>query len=262
MTRKQSIGLIILLSFFSIFIVLININDFIYLKSSNYTDIAISHFPNLLFIQHSIIEDHQIPLWSNLIQSGYPFAANPLSGIWYLFGWIAVIFPLPMGININLAIHILFTFIGLFLFLRDENRSYPAAIFGALVFSISTRMFSHLGAGHLTLIYAVSWTPWLLLVTKRYTNSSLWYKKLFPGIIFGFIFTADPRWILPAGLIWFFYSFKIFRKFKPIFQLSVYSFFAGLATSAGSWVSFNSIHSFNNQSVINRSRKFDLFFEF
>ena len=236
MTRKQTIGLIILLSFFSLFIFIININDFIYLKSSNYTDIAISHFPNLLLIQQSIIRDHQIPLWSNLIQSGYPFAANPLSGIWYLFGWIAVIFPLPMGININLAIHVLFTFIGMILFLREEKRSYPAAVFGALAFSISTRMFSHLGAGHLTLIYAVSWTPWLLLVTKRYSGSPLWYKKLFPGIIFGFIFTADPRWILPAGLIWFFYLFKIFRKFKPVFQLSIYSFFTGLITSAGSWM--------------------------
>lgn len=236
MTHKQTIRLIVLLLFLSIFIILININDYIYLKSSDYSDIAISHFPNILFIQHSISSNHQIPLWSNLIQSGYPFAANPLSGIWYLFGWVAVIFPLPMGININLIFHILFTFIGLFLFLREEKRSYPAAIFGALIFSISTKMFSHLGAGHLTMIYAVSWTPWLLLVTKRYSSSSNWYKKFFPGIIFGFIFTADPRWIMPAGIIWFVYLIKIFGKFKPIFQVSIFSFFAGLVTSAGAWM--------------------------
>ena len=262
MTRKQSIGLIILLSFFSLFIVLININDFIYLKSSNYTDIAISHFPNLLFIQHSIIEDHQIPLWSNLIQSGYPFAANPLSGIWYLFGWIAVIFPLPMGININLAIHILFTFIGLFLFLRDENRSYPAAIFGALVFSISTRMFSHLGAGHLTLIYAVSWTPWLLLVTKRYSRFIIMVQKAFSGHYFRLYFHSRSSLDIAGRINLVFLLIQNIPEIQTYLSVECLFFFCWPCHLSWLMGVFNSIYSINNQSVINRSRKIDLFFEF
>lgn len=236
MTRKQVIGLIFLLICISTANIILNINDFIFLKSSNYTDIAISHFPNLLFIQQTISQHHQIPLWSNLILAGYPFAANPLSGLWYLFGWVAVLFPLPMGININLIIHISSAFVGLFIFLREEGRSNPGAVFGAIVFSLSTRLFSHLGAGHLSLIYAVSWTPWLLLFTRKYSNSSLWYKQLFPGIIFGFIFTADPRWILPAGLIWFFYLLKLKRGFKSVGQIGILSFITGLVTSAGAWL--------------------------
>ena len=45
---------------------------------SLYTDLLITHYPNAIFLRDSIIQDHTIPLWSNLIYSGTPFAANPL----------------------------------------------------------------------------------------------------------------------------------------------------------------------------------------
>ena len=37
------------------------------------------------------------------------------------------------------------------------------AFFGGVVFAGTPKLIAHLGAGHVTLVFAVAWTPWLLL---------------------------------------------------------------------------------------------------
>ncbi len=216
---------------------IVHLDEFVYLKNSEYSDIPISHYPNIYFIQQEIRQNHEIPLWSNLINSGYPFIENPLSGIWYLWGWIALLFPLPLGININLLLHMFFGVIGLFLLLRLENRSIFASIFGAFAFGVSTKMVSHVGAGHLSMIYAVCWTPWLLYLTKKIQFSKTRTLYLFPGLIIGFIISADPRWIVPSGLLWFFYVLILQVEIKRKIFLFLSSGLAGLLTSIGMWFS-------------------------
>ncbi|HEX2980018.1 MAG TPA: hypothetical protein VHO48_07125, partial [Anaerolineaceae bacterium] len=58
--------------------------QFLFQPGSNYSDLLISHYPNALFLKQMLVEWRQLPLWSSTILSGAPFAANPLSGIWYL----------------------------------------------------------------------------------------------------------------------------------------------------------------------------------
>jgi hypothetical protein len=216
---------------------IIHLDEFVFLKNSEYSDIPISHFPNIYFIQQEIRLNHEIPLWSNLIYSGYPFIEDPLSGIWYLWGWIAILFPLPLGININLLLHMFLGIVGLFLLLRLENRSIFASIFGAFAFGFSTKLISHIGAGHLSMIYAVCWTPWLFYFTKRIQFSKTWTGYIFPGIVFGFIISADPRWIVPSGLLWFFYVLLLQIEIKRKMNLLLGSVSTGLLTSIGIWFS-------------------------
>ncbi|HEX2980540.1 MAG TPA: hypothetical protein VHO48_09775, partial [Anaerolineaceae bacterium] len=76
------------------------LGQFAYPIHSSFSDLAISHYPNAVFLRRSILVYGQIPLWSGSILSGYPFAANPLSGLWYPPGWLALLFPLPFGLNL------------------------------------------------------------------------------------------------------------------------------------------------------------------
>ncbi len=131
-------------------------------NTARYSDFAISHYPNAVYLRQSILMWHTIPLWSSTILSGYPFAANPLSGLWYLPGWLALIFPLPFGVNMTILLHWLLGGLGMFLLLRAEGLDIHEALFGAVVFEALPKQFAHYGAGHVSLIYAVSWTPWLL----------------------------------------------------------------------------------------------------
>lgn len=177
------------------------ITDFHYPPGGGYSDLVVTHYPNLLFLQKTIQSQHTIPLWNPLINSGYPFDADPLSGLWYPFGWLALLFPLPLGINLTILLHIIWGSIGMALFMRENGVDDRAAFFTGLVWGMLPKLFGHFDAGHVTLIYAVSWTPWLYLSLKEiYSGRNSWIRYLSPGLIMGLIILADLRWILFAGL--------------------------------------------------------------
>lgn len=130
-------------------------------ESASYTDLLLTHYPNAVYLRRSIIEFQQIPLWSQLIYSGAPFAANPLSGLFYFPGWISLLFKLPEGLSFTLAIHAVLGSWGMYCFLKGEDVSEIGAITGGLIFGLTPKLAAHYGAGHVSLIYAICWTPWL-----------------------------------------------------------------------------------------------------
>lgn len=180
---------------------LLHLGDFPFLIGSAYTDLAVSHYPNGLFIQQALLHWKTIPIWSPLILSGYPFAANPLSGLFYLPGWLALLFPLPLGFNLLLALHLVWGGAAMFLLLRKEGLSEVAALLGGLAFEAMPKLFSHIGAGHLTLVYAVAWTPWLLYAERGAATSRV-MRWFLPGVVLGIIAAADIRWVPYAGSLW------------------------------------------------------------
>lgn len=187
------------------------LEGFWYLRGAGFNDLAISHLPNALWIQRSLSLWGQIPLWSNTILSGYPFNANPLSGLHYPPGWLAFLFPQPLGLNIILLAHLVLGGWGMFLFLRSEGLDALPAALGAFAFEALPKLHSHLGAGHITLVYAVCWTPWLLLAENQ--ASGRWWM---PAGVLGLIALADPRWAPIAGLLWVGYAVWIWRRHSPV----------------------------------------------
>lgn len=205
MKWKILLGIIFVLP---VMMLLPHLSQFPFQPGATYSDLLISHYPNGVYIQHTIQEWKTIPLWSDAILSGYPFAANPLSGLFYPLGWIALIFSLPLGFNIDVVLHLLLGGIGLYCFLRGEGLSIPPALLGAIIFEGLPKLFSHLGAGHITLIYAVTWTPWLLFVQRKANKTRLvWVLE---GLVLGIIALADVRWAAYAGMLWVAYSIKMF----------------------------------------------------
>ena len=188
------------------------LGKFAFPPGSPYSDLVISHLPNVIYIRHAISTWHEIPLWSDLILSGYPFAADPLSGLWYLPGWLAIVLPEPFGFNLLIVLHILFGGIGLFLFLRAENLAELPALTGAFIYELMPKIFAHFASGHITLLFAVLWTPWLLWVEKKKTLSNRKIYSVLTGVILGLIALADVRWIAYAALLWLAYSIYSWLK--------------------------------------------------
>jgi hypothetical protein len=194
--------------------------------SSQYSDLVISHYPNLVFLRDTLVFGHTLPLWSPAILSGAPFFADPLNGLWYPPGWLALLLPLPLGFNLLVAAHLIFGGAGMLRLLRREGLVQEAALFGALAFEALPKLFAHYGAGHLTLLYAVPWTPWLLLAQWRSAAAGVptsGLKRLLdrlnqPGVILGLIFLADPRWAAYAGVLWLGYA--IFKRCRALVLLS------------------------------------------
>lgn len=190
---------------------------------SRFTDLLISHYPNALYLRTSLANFRAAPLWSPLILSGYPFFANPLSGMWYPFGWLVLLFPLPAGLSIGVALHALWSGVGCYKLLRNEGVQHGPALIGALAFEALPKISAHYGAGHITLIYAVYWTPWLLLAARG--------EKGVPhsALVMAAIFLADPRWSVYSGLLWLAYYIAHSQKGRwlqlvVVFKVVVYAF--------------------------------------
>jgi hypothetical protein len=166
-----------------------------------YSDLAVSHYPNALYLRNSLAEWGVLPLWSPAILGGYPFAANPLSSLWYPPAWLALSFPLPLGLNLVALAHLLLGGIGMYCLLRAEGLGYPAALLGGLALQAMPKLMAHYGAGHLTLLYAVPLTPWLLLSGREK------YRWAAP-VLLALVCMADVRWAAYAWILWAAYSFS------------------------------------------------------
>ncbi len=191
-------------------------------ENAPFTDLLITHYPYTQYLKNSLLNHQALPLWSNLIYSGMPFSANPLAGVFYLPGWLAMIFPLPAGISIVLALHIIFGTWGFFLFLKKEGLNDIPAVLGALAFGLMPKITAHYGAGHVTLIYAITWTPWLFVIRK--IDRIGWIS----GVVAAMLFLSDPRWSVYAGVLWIGYSIA-HRQFIHLRDELVYFTKAGLA---------------------------------
>jgi len=178
------------------------LNSFPYPGSgAQYSDFAITHYPNALFLKDALLRESALPLWSPQVLGGFPFIAHPYSGIWYPFYWLALLFPLPLGLNLLVMVHLAWAGIGVYKLLRQAGLGRQPAIFGGLAFEMTPALFANLGAGHLMLLLAACWTPWLLWAGHQIVESR-WGRLVQPGVVLGIIFCADPRWAIYAGALW------------------------------------------------------------
>jgi hypothetical protein len=175
-------------------------------QEASYSDLLIAHLPNARFIGNALVEWGQIPLWNPTILAGAPFAADPLSGMAYLPTWAAVILPAPVTFNLLIMLHMVWAGFGCLTLARKDGRAGISGVIFALAFAGTPKLFAHLGLGHISLVFAVSWTPWLLVLifemiaTLSKARELVRYAVL-AGAVLGLIFLADPRWSLPSLIL-------------------------------------------------------------
>jgi hypothetical protein len=175
-------------------------------RGGEFSDLLISHWPNAWFIRHSLETWGQLPLWNPMILGGAPFAADPLSGMWYPPTWLAVLWPSGLAFSLLLWLHLAWAGAGMWLWLRRMQLSQPAALVGSLAFSGMPKLIGHIGLGHLGLVCAVCWTPWVFLAVAAAADRDLsarggLRRSALAGALLGLVFLADPRWFLPLTIL-------------------------------------------------------------
>lgn len=173
-------------------------------REGRYSDLLISHLPNMVWLRESIVRWRQVPLWNPLILGGAPFAADPLSGMWYPPNWLAVVLDPTLAFNLLSWLHLSWAGYGLFRLLRAQGLGWQASLLGGLVFSGTPKLVGHVGLGHVGLVSAVAWTPWgMLAARKAAVEPERW--KGWAGVcggVLGLAFLADPRWAVACvGLV-------------------------------------------------------------
>lgn len=180
-------------------------------RGATYSDLLITHLPNSLFLRRALTTWGQIPLWNPLILSGGPFAADPLSGLWYPPNWLAVVLAPEAAFPLLFWFHLALAGFGTWQLARAEGVGRIGSIIAGLAFAGTPKFIAHVGLGHIGLVSAVSWMPWALLLARKTLESLpsfgrkwMMYAAL-AGSILGLIFLADPRWSLPSAILVFVY---------------------------------------------------------
>jgi hypothetical protein len=163
-----------------------------YIPGARFSDAATSHWGAALFLQRSVMRDGEFPYWRDTILGGQPFAANPLNKTAYPLQWLALILPPALHINVMIVLHLLIAGAGMWTVTRLLGLGAWAAAVSVIAYTLSPRMVGHLGAGHVDIVYALAWLPWVLWAVKRAAAGSrrgLWALSIFAGLMF----LADVR---------------------------------------------------------------------
>lgn len=213
-SERRWIGLCALvLPAFGLAAVVLDPAGWVFWRAGGFSDLWISHAPNLRFIREAIQAWHAVPLWNPLILSGMPLAADPLAGLWYLPHVLAWLGPGGFGFNLLFWLHLSLAAAGVFALLRSEGASRTAGLLSGLAFAATPKLIGHVALGHLTLVEAVCWTPWLLVCVRGAIACSpdpgeRRRRFVLVGALLGLIFLVDPRWALPAVLMALAYAGK------------------------------------------------------
>jgi hypothetical protein len=133
---------------------------------ARYSDAVTSHWTAALFLRKSVLDQHTFPLWRETTMAGAPFAANPLNKTAYPLQWLALLFPPALHLDIVIVLHLLIAGAGMWRWTRGLGLRPEAAGLSALAYTLGPRLIGHTGAGHLDLLYAAAWLPWLMASVK------------------------------------------------------------------------------------------------
>lgn len=126
-------------------------------------DISTHFLPNAYFFKRSILDFHQIPLWSTFQFLGQSYLADPQNYIFYLPNYLFVLLPIEPAFLILIFSHLLFAGIGAYFLAKNYfNLTKLPSIFVALAFALTPKIFAHLEGGHYSMILAFSWLPWFI----------------------------------------------------------------------------------------------------
>lgn len=127
-------------------------------------DLSTYFLPHAYWFKRFILQNHQIPLWDPIQFTGQSYLADPQNLIFYPPNYAFMLLRVETAFILLLLAHLFWAALGTyFLAARHFKLSRLPAIFAALAFVLTPKVFSHLEAGHYTMLVAFSWLPWLFL---------------------------------------------------------------------------------------------------
>jgi len=183
------------------------------------------------------------PWWNPSIFGGQPYIADPVVNIWYPPNWLFFILPLNLVYSWHIALHVLWAMVGMYVLVRVKKQFDIAAWVSGVVFGLSGFFMARTFAGHVDVIAAASWIPWVVGAFWKLMRSSSELRRgignphyfalasicfalqLFAGYQTMAFFT-----VIAIGLLSVFYSISV-KKFTPIISV-VLAGVAGLLLAA------------------------------
>ena len=173
---------------------------FLYRPGAEVSDLTVTFWPNINYVQQSLRTHGGLPLWRTLIFSGSPFDADPQSGVWYLPNAVFLVLPATVGFNVLFLLHVVAAGMGQWTWSRATGTTIGGALFAALAYAFTPKVFAHLGFGHVGLVYAAAYVPWAMWAALRVGRGS-WRHTCVLGLALGWQFIAHAQLAFYTGLV-------------------------------------------------------------
>ncbi len=160
--------------------------------------------------RQSILSGH-LPLWDVSQGSGYPFIANPQVALFYPPTWLAILLPVRYGLSWYVVLHVWLGALGMLLFVRTTSctgrSTWLGPLLAALTFGFSGFVAARISAGHLGVVAALLWTPWLMLATVwSVTRRDIW-SAIVGGVPLALsILAGHSPSVIYVGIVWLAFS--------------------------------------------------------
>jgi hypothetical protein len=216
-------------------------NALIYPVNTQFSDLTITHWPAFAYARDQL-QAGQIRLWRSSILSGTPFAADPLSGLFYPPHWLAFVpaVPLSMAFNLLMAFHLALAAGAMYFLVRRWGIGRAAALFAAFAYAAAPKIIAHMGVGHVTLVEAWAWVPLVLAGAVPAARGGR-PNALLSGIALALCILADARLALYAGVLLVLYVLivqagRTRRSWVGAVGVLLVASIAALALSAAAWL--------------------------
>lgn len=143
----------------------------IYLQFSHWRAFGFGHLRN-----------GDLPLWNPHVFSGTTFIGAFQSALFYPVSWMHLLLGTAHGINIELVGHLILLGSGMYFWSSRVCVSRVAPIVGAVAAMFSAPIYLRVFAGHMTMLAAVAWMPFVMLaIDALFTPKPL--RGLFGGVL-------------------------------------------------------------------------------
>lgn len=141
------------------------------IPDSVYGDYGTLQLPLREFIRNEFLAG-RVPLWIPYLGCGMPIHASQQASVTYpLLTPFVILLGANFGIKFSVFIHVLIAYFGQYVLCRKLGISVFASCFAGIVTAQSGFFTSHLMVGHLTVIVAYCWLPWLIVSILRLSRS-------------------------------------------------------------------------------------------
>ena len=177
-----------------------SLDAFPYRPGAAISDLTVTFWPNAHYVQETWRTHRQIPLWRTSIFCGFPFDADPQSGLWYPPNALLLVLPATIGFNLLFLGHTVLGGLGMWRWARVTGTSTGGALLAALAYAFTPKTFAHLGFGHMGLVHAAAHIPWVLWAAYLVGHGS-WRHTCVLGLALGWQFIAHPQLAFYTGLV-------------------------------------------------------------
>jgi hypothetical protein len=128
-------------------------------------DVAHYYFPAKKVLR-DIVMGGEFPFWNPWFSGGQPMAANPEHEVFYPLTWIILLPDYVYAFQLLPLVHVFIATFTMYALLRSMDLGRPAAVIGALCFSMGGLLSSMLNL--FPYLLSIAWFPLVCLYTRRY----------------------------------------------------------------------------------------------